>query len=224
MKAIRIFGIIGLSLGLAGCAGTDLVTRNATLDGPTFGFAIVMASQYDVTGIEIDVPRSLKVSEANLFYPIADIVWRGEPRGDRYAQVQAIFTDAFGMGTEMMRSGPKVIVSAKVKRFHAVTEKSRYTIGGVFNMVYDLTVTSAETGVIIDGPREVKTDVLAAGGSAAIAEEQLGRTQRVVVVEGLRNAIRKELSRRVETDIPISRNEPIPLTPERLMRQTPLPL
>ena len=91
-------------------------------------------------------------------------------------------------------------------------------------MVYDLTVTSAETGVIIDGPREVKTDVLAAGGSAAIAEEQLGRTQRVVVVEGLRNAIRKELSRRVETDIPISRNEPIPLTPERLMRQTPLPL
>jgi len=239
MKVIRTIGIMGLSLSLAACGGTDLATRNATPDGPTFGFAaiansvadaagqsgpIVMTSQYDVTGIEIDVPRSLKVSEANLFFPIADIVWRGEPRGDRYAQVHAIFTDAFGMGTEMMRSGPKVIVSAKVERFHALTEKTRYTIGGVYNMVYYLTVRSAETGEIIDGPRKVLTDVLASGGSAAIAEEQVGRTQRVVVVEGLRNAIRKELSKRVYPDIPISRNEQLPLTPERLMQQTPLPL
>lgn len=231
MKAIRIVGIMGLTLGLAACGGTDLASRNATPDAPAFGFAartkpgpIVMESQYNVVGIEIDVPRQLKVSEANLYYPIADVVWRGEPRGDRYAQIRAIFTEAFTQGTQSMRAGPQVIVSATLQRFHGVTEKTRYTVDGVHDMIYELTVRSAETGEILDGPRIVHTDLHATGGSAAIAEEQAGRTQRVVVVEGLRHAIRKELSRVVSTDTPTSRNEPLPLTPDRLLQQTPLPL
>ena len=230
MKVIRTIAILGLTLGLAACGSEDLAARNATPDAPVFGFAtrnaaqpIVMSSQYNVESFEIDVPRTLKVSEANLFYPQADIVWRGEARGDRYQQVHSIFTDAFGQGTAHMRSGPAVVVSIQVQRFHGVTEKSRYTVGGVFDMVYVLTVRSAETGDVIDGPRVVRTDIAAAGGSAAIEEEQRGRTQRVVVVEELRNAIRKELSR-LETDIPMSRNAPIPLTPDRLMEQAPLPL
>jgi hypothetical protein len=230
MKVFRIIGILGLTLGLAACGSQDLASRNATPDAPVFGFAakstghpLVMSSQYHVVGIEIDVPRSLAVSEANSYYPQGDIVWRGEARGDRYIQVGAIFKDAFAAGTAHMLAGPEVIVSAKVIRFHAVSEKTRYTIGGVYNMVYELSVRSAQTGEIIDGPRKVLTDVMASGGSAAIEEEQRGLTQRVVVVDGLRKSIRKELSK-VETEMPMSRNTPIPLTPDRLMEQAPLPL
>ena len=44
------------------------------------------------------------------------------------------------------------------------------------------------------GPREVRADAKAAGGQAAIAEEQAGRTQKVVVTEKLVETLRRELS------------------------------
>ena len=61
-------------------------------------------------------------------------------------------------------------------------------------MVFDLTVVDASTGAVIDGPRRVKADARAAGGQAAIAEEQAGRTQKVVVTEKLVETLRRELS------------------------------
>lgn len=211
MKAGRILIAMGLASVLTACGGADLASRNAplstdlTLPGRTSKKAVVMASQYNVTEIRIDVPRTLRVSEANMFYPLADIVWRGEPIGDRYMQVHSIFTDAFGIGTAKMKSGPAVIVEATVTRFHGVTEKARYTVGGVFNMNFDLTVRDAATGAILDGPRAVALDVRSAGGSAALAEEQAGRTQRIVVIEALQAKIRHELSRQVDIP-PTSRN------------------
>ncbi len=48
-----------------------------------------------------------------------------------------------------------------------------------------LTVRDATTGAVVDGPRLVKADVKASGGAGAIAEERIGRTQRVVIVEAL---------------------------------------
>lgn len=231
MKAVRIILALGLALGLSACGGTDLASRNAPLHTsdlpqaqPSAQRRVVLSSQYNVTEIRITVPRTLKVSEANLFYPNADIVWRGEPLGDRHMQVHSIFTDAFGMGTAQMKSGPEVIVEAEVKRFHGVTEKTRYTVGGVFNMEFVLTVRSAKTGEVLDGPRFVEANAKASGGSAAIEEEQAGRTQRVVVIETLRAKIKQELSQKYEMT-PISRGlGPIALTPGRLMEQVPLPL
>ena len=231
MKAIRIILALGLALGLSACGGDDIASRNAHLITSDMSLAsdaaqkrVYLSSQYNVTEIRITVPRTLKVSEANLFYPQAEIVWRGEPRGDRYMQVHSIFTDAFGMGTANMKAGPDVIIEATVKRFHGVTETTRYTFGGVFNMEFDLVVRDAKTGIALDGPRFVEVNANASGGSAAIEEEKAGRTQRVVVIEALQKSIRRELSRQVE-EIPTSRNSsPFALTPGRLMEQSPLPL
>ncbi len=221
MKAAHIILALGLTAGLSACGAPDLASRSGPLntDVPFASTSststqpvtvagqkrIVLTSQYNVTEVRINVPQSLTVSEANLFYPHANIVWRGEPRGDRHVQVHSIFTDAFGMGTAQMKSGPAVIVEATVKRFHGVTEKTRYTFGGVFNMEFNLTVRDAATGAVLDGPRFVVIDAKASGGSAAIAEEQAGRTQRVVVIEALREGIRRELSRQVQ-EVPMSRN------------------
>ncbi|MFT7059387.1 MAG: hypothetical protein ACJASV_001896 [Pseudorhodobacter sp.] len=232
MRAKNILTILGLTLGLSACGGADLASRNNNPSG-TLSIAAqvasgkrVMTSQYNVTAIDVTVPRSLKVSEGNRYYPLGDIVWRGEPRGDRYSQVQNIFIDAFGMGTSAMKAGPEVIVAAEVTRFHSLSEKARYTIGGVHNMEFTLTVRSAQTGYILDGPRAVVIAVDAAGGGAALAQEQAGRTQRVVVIEALRDGIRRELSKEVEleTDTLTSRNTAIPLTASRLLQQSPLPL
>jgi hypothetical protein len=193
--------IIGAALALSACVGSQPLTRGGAT--APVGFAVVdttqagwqvLAPRYDVRQVRVEVPSDLKVSEANLFYPIADIVWREEPAGDRYGQVRAIVTEAIGFGTSGMTSGTGVIVEATVRRFHALTEKTRYTVGGVHAIHFDLTVRDAATGVLLDGPRLVKVDVPAAGGRRAIEEEQAGRTQRVVIVEGVAQAIRRELS------------------------------
>ena len=191
--------------GLGGCAalngpqegsssaqGRLGAVKSARMQGP-----IYMMAQYDVENITIDVPRSLKVSEANTYRPNADIVWRGEPFGDRYAQVGAILAEAMATGTAMMTSGPKVDIEITLARFHALTERTRYSIGGVHAMQFDLTVRDAATGAIIDGPRRVVADTPASGGAKAIAEDAAGRTQRVVVTERLAEVIRFELSKPV---------------------------
>jgi hypothetical protein len=190
-------------LMLAACAGGEPVTR--ATGGAPLGYAavqdvapgtVMLKPRYTVREIRVDVPRALDVSEANLFYPIADIVWRGEPKGDRYGQVRQVFSDAFGFGTSGMSGPAEAIVEVTVRRFHCLTEKTRYTVGGVYSIRFDLTVRDARTGAVLEGPRFVVADLKASGGARAIAEEQAGRTQRVVIVEHLAQVIRRELSER----------------------------
>lgn len=235
MTASRLLAALGLCSVLGACASGDVASRNlpvtSQINTSELAFLersaerrVVLAPQYDVREINVTVPRDLSVSEANMYYPLADIVWRGEPRGDRHSQVHAIFMESFGLGTGHMRKGPAVIVDAEVTRFHGLTEKTRYTFGGVHSIRYNLTVRDAETGAVIDGPRLVVADVAASGGSRAIAEDQAGRTQRVVIVERLRASIRQELSRAVEEEAPVGRSSmSVALTPARVMEQSPIP-
>lgn len=197
MKTLKTLAVLALALGLGACGSTPPVSRNLPLDatGVSIGSkSAAVAAQYAVAEIRVAVPQQLRVSEANMFYPIADIVWRGEPLGNRYAQVKAIFEDGLGQGTAAMHAGRKVIVEVEVTRFHSLTEKTRYTIGGVHSVKFNLTIRDAETGMVLDGPRPVVADVKGAGGSAAIAEEMAGRTQRIVITEHLAEVIRRELA------------------------------
>ena len=203
MPSPRILFALPLLATLAACVSPDPASRAAVAVSPQQPASVghdsvaprkVLKAQYDVQQVAISVPRSLRVSEANVFYPIADVVWRGEPRGDRYAQVERIFQEAAAQATGPMTQGRPVNVSVEITRFHCLTEKTRYTVGGTHALHFRLTVTDAATGMVLEGPRDVIADVKASGGAAAIAEEQAGRTQRVVVVDRLTDVIRRELS------------------------------
>ena len=206
MVSFRHLTVALAALGLSACvSANDPATRGAPLaatlgtagsqsSGEVMAAATPIAEAYDVEAIRIDVPRSLKVSEANTFKPHADIVWRGEALGDRYEQVKAIFADGIQAGTAGLQSGRKVDLDITVTRFHALTEKTRYTFGGMHEMQFILTVRDSATGEILQGPRKIVADVKASGGSAAIEEERQGRTQRIVTVERLAQVIRQELS------------------------------
>ncbi len=207
MKLVHSIPALILAFGLAACVQPETASRNmtATMNAATAmpgmvapvvqpGGQVVMHAQYDVQAVNVSVPRNLKASEANSFHPSADIVWRGELPGDRHAQVLAIFNEAMGRGTAAMHSGPQVVVDIEVVRFHCLTEKTRFTVGGVHSMQFTMTVRDAVSGAILQGPRLVVADVKAAGGARAIAEDAAGRTQRVVVVERLTEVIRRELS------------------------------
>jgi hypothetical protein len=148
---------------------------------------------YRVTDITVRVPRDLTVSEANRYYPSSDIVWREDPLGDRHSQVQAIFEDAMARGTQDMNGIVPVALDVEVMRFHALTEKTRYTVGGVHSIMFELTLRNADTGLALGAPRVVEADLVGFGGQRAIEAESKGHTQKVRITGHLANVIRVEL-------------------------------
>ena len=223
MLAVKTLVPLMMVLGLAGCATGTAPSRNLTDTGlsvaaPVAGGRVadgmmVEQTQYNVARITVDVPRSLRVSEANVFYPVADIVWHGDPLGDRYAQVTTILQEGLATGTATMKTGRAVEVDAQLIRFHALTPKTRYTVGGVHDTEFLLTVRDAATGEVLDGPRKVMADVRAAGGQRALEEEAAGITQRSVIEARIAAVIGQELSQRlvpvtspVAAPVAVSRN------------------
>ncbi len=177
------------------------------------GKMVLVQTAYDVTKINVDVPRTLRVSEANVFFPIADIVWHGDPSGDRYAQVASILQEGLAAGTAGMKKGRAVVIDVTLTRFHALTPKTRYTFGGMHTTHFNLTVLDAKTGEVIDGPRAIAADVHGSGGQRAVAEEAAGITQRVVIEGRIAEVIKLELSQHLvpagqapAPDMTVSRN------------------
>lgn len=205
MVRLQVFALVMAVAGLAGCGVVDTAARNSA---PFAGLDVSDAIEsmesalrapragYVVTDVRIDVPRDLRVSEANVYYPFADIVWRGDPYGDRYAQVEQIFRDAFADAVPVLSGGPQVVADVEVYRFHALTEKARYTIGGVHSVRFYLTLRDTVTGEVLDGPRQIKADMRASGGAKTLAEDAIGYTQRVALTRHLADVLSDELALR----------------------------
>ena len=193
------------ALGLSACASVDSVaykvpepaTRAApvasTLD-PSVDRTLPFASPaLNVIAINVTVPESLKVSEANRFLPRGDIVWREDPIGNRYEQVKTIVTAGLTQGVAGFEGERDVVLDVVVTKFHALTEKARYTVGGVHAIQFNLVVRDAATGETLIGPRQIKADFDALGGQAAIAAEARGVTQKVRITNQLAYVIQQEL-------------------------------
>ncbi len=228
MNSITKFAALGLALVLSACVSSEPASRSVSNDGLTLASRgmeaprtdgpRVVAPLYTVADVQIAVPRSLKVSEKNGYYPMADIVWRGDAMGDRHTQIAAIFQAAAAQATATMAGPMQAVLELEIVRFHGVTEKTRYSVGGTHNMVFNLTVRDAATGAVIDGPRRVEANAKAAGGQAAIAEEQAGRTQKVVVTEKLVETLRRELSGAVTDPNLVARATQNPAEPTPIAR------
>ena len=141
------------------------------------------------------VPRSLQVSEANSYYPLGDIVWRGDAYGDRHAQIEAILSDSMGLARAGHRGSVPAVVEIEVKRFHSLTEKTRFSVGGVHSIRFDLTLRDPKTGVALAPTREIRADLKEYGGQRAMEAERQGLTQKLRVTRHLANVLRSELER-----------------------------
>lgn len=190
MKRVRLVALIAVGIALSACASIDVASRNASFEAPQ---AEATAQSMKVVGSQIRVPQSLRVSEANLYYPPGDIVWRGDPLGDRYAQVQAIFEDSLARATVSGDGLVPVLLDIEVRRFHALSEKARYTVGGVYSIEFTMNFLNPETRQPVAAPRKVKADLKAFGGSRAIAAERNGLTQKKRITEHLTGVLRREL-------------------------------
>jgi hypothetical protein len=200
MKTLKLIAALSLGALVSACGGVDIASRNASFDAtaPALSFqqdiAPITAPVVRVARINVVVPETLKVSEANRYYPSGDIVWREDPIGNRHAQVKAIFENAMALGTQNMDGATPVVLDIQVMRFHALTEKARYTVGGVHSITFFLTVRDAKTGLALAAPRKIEADLDGFGGQQAINAESRGQTQKVRITGHLAEVIRQELS------------------------------
>lgn len=209
MKRIKLVLLLALGGLVSACADTNFASRNAPFEVTPLPSVSQQPTAENVTAregtantltdvrvetITVRVPRSLKVSEANRFLPASDIVWREDPIGDRHAQVQAIFETALKRGTDPMQGAVPVALDIEVERFHALTERARYSTGGIHNITFSLTLRDPTTGTVLGAPRQVRADLNAFGGRTALQAEARGQTQKVRITDHLAEVIRQELT------------------------------
>ncbi|MDA7424392.1 DUF6778 family protein [Thalassococcus lentus] len=202
-----------MTAGLSACATPQLTTRNAPFETvPTPGAQQVVAqvptasapdipqrpvatnARLSIADYEIKMPQSLTVSEANLFYPVADIVWRGDKIGNRKQQIGAIFQESITRAKPNLNGDQGVKLSITLNRFHSITEKTRYTVGGVHSISFFVTATDASTGEVLINNRKVKADLEAYGGLRAINAEKQGLTMKERLHRHLARVIAAELT------------------------------
>lgn len=209
MHLKTVFAICA-ALALTACTSNDAVMRNAPFVEPVnIAGQEAPAPTFDIVGMDVDVPYDLSVSEANVFYPLADIVWRGEPLADRHAQVRKIFEDGITLGRTRIEGERAAVLKVAVHRFHSLTEKARYTTGGTHNMVFTYQLTDPQTGAALTSPKRLNLALDAYGGSRAIAAERNGITQRHRITQFLAQSFLNEIGTTQERPARVAEARPI---------------
>ncbi len=194
MSMGKVFAALIMALGASACASVDTASRNAPFDTVPTDMA-APAPSYALESFAVSVPTTLKVSEANLYYPPGDIVWRGEARGNRYEQVKAIFDDSVHLGARSLDGAMPVRVEIEVTRFHALTEKTRYSVGGVHSIEFVMTIIEPQSGTVLRGPKPIKASLVGYGGQMAFDAEARGLTQKYRITQHLARVVRDELTK-----------------------------
>lgn len=192
----KLFALGAVCAAMTACSTVDVVSRNAPLETPRLGAeqAPQVLRDYSLHSIRFAVPQDMTVSEANSYYPIADIVWRGDPLGNRAEQISAIFQTSIRAAGEGLTGTRPVTVDVELVRFHSLTERTRYSVGGVHSIKFDLTVRDAVTGEVLEAARRIDGDLAALGGYAALAADNQGQTQKVRITNHLTNLFLRELT------------------------------
>ena len=174
----------GSALLLAGCSNSWEVAYDK-------GVALSTSRNWNVTNVTVTVPSDLTVSNNNTFAPNADIVWHGEPYGNRRAQVQAIMDEGISRGASALKGDVPVSLGVVLLHFHAVTPAAvARAPGAVHNIRFAIQVFDNETGTPLTEAETINADLEAYVGAAAVTAALEGNTQRVRIVNHLARVTR----------------------------------
>lgn len=138
-----------------------------------------MTENWRLGDVRVIVPDTLTVSDVNILAPDVDIVWHGDPVGDRRQQVATILDDAITRGASGLSGGKPVVIEATVVRFHALTPYARQLTGGVHKVAFSVVVMDAQTGAHLTEAVVIQADVEAYGSGKAKDAEAAGITQKM---------------------------------------------
>jgi hypothetical protein len=185
MALTRRILMLGAMGSLAACVGGSFRTYYANRVAPD------VSRDWRVVDVAVTVPATLVVSEAKTLLPRADIVWREDPPGDRYAQVDVIITEAALQGAAGLQGPRPVRLSLIVTRFHALTfeAEARLSDAGVHNIDFVAQVTDAGTGEVLAGPEAIEAALPALSGPTMIAARTQGVSQKSQITAHVRATI-----------------------------------
>ncbi len=185
--------LLGGALAVSGCVSTGNVSRDRAFDTTPPAVENIVVQDWGVVAVNVEVPRTLTVSEANTIKPRADIVWREDPIGDRHTQVDELMTEALSPAFEPVTGSIPVIVNIEMTRFHAQTQRVRYSnLPSEQEIEFNMTIVHAETGVILSGPAHWDLTFPALGGNDAIQADATGLTQRLRITRRLNDWVQAE--------------------------------
>ncbi len=186
--AVRKWALIPALAVLTACSGT----WSTDYDAPV---APEVTQGWRVNHVAIVVPDSLTVSDQNSLAPNADIVWHGEPTGDRKAQVKEIMEAGIEAGVDKLNGGRPVQLNVVLQEFHAVTPAAvARSPSAVHNITFQLWVVDSRSGDTIVEPQIVKADLEAFVGAAAFTAILQGQDQRTRIEAHLARVIEGWLS------------------------------
>jgi len=168
---------------LTACSGTFQTAFEEPLNA-------TVTRGWNVVGLSVNVPDTLTVTDQNSFAPDADIVWHGDPEGDRRAQVAAIVREGITRGTNDLRGSRAVKMNVQLQEFHALSPVARERApSAVHNISFVIQVVDAQTGQVLRGPDQIRADLEAYTGFRAIEEALNGQTQKVRITNHLEKVI-----------------------------------
>lgn len=173
---------LGAGLALAGCGGSFSTQYPAPIPAE-------VTRGWHVTDVQVTVPHSLTVSEEKTYLPKADIVWREDPVGDRYAQVGRIVSDAAKLGVAPLKGPRPVVLQITMTKFHAMTfeaETITWT-SGVHNIEFVARVIDAQSGSVLAGPTFIEASFPAMTGVDMEMARAQGDSQKKQITRHLRD-------------------------------------
>lgn len=173
----RAFVLAGTSAFLAGCSGRWDVDYEEGID-PN------LSKSWHLHRVQVVVPDELTVSNENTYAPNADIVWHGDPAGDRRAQVAKILTEGLTRAAAPLKGPRGITLHATLGHFHAVTPAAvARSPAAVHNIGYTIQVLDDATGAPLTKMAAIEADLEAYVGAAAVTAAVQGQTQRVRIVD-----------------------------------------
>ncbi len=157
---------------LAACSGQWATDYGEPLD-------IAVSGDWKIHDVTVTVPETLTVSERNTYTPNADIVWHGDPPGDRYQQVYDIVHAAGHQAIADTKGSQNARLNIEVVQFHGITPITRRRAPeAVHNVKLIAQVVSMDTGAALTPATQIRADLPALTGSAAVYADQYGPSQK----------------------------------------------
>lgn len=181
-RPIKLAFVLAASLAVAGCAGGGTFKTDYVPLDPA------QTAGWRVAAVNVTVPDSLTTTEDPSYIPRADIVWHGDPPGDRKAQVAQIMKEGLTAGGKAVNGRTPVVLNATLVKFHATTRAARYNpygYGAVDDLRYQIVVTDT-AGNPLTEPQLVYGDFPAKVRTEADVEDARGNTERVQYVNHIK--------------------------------------
>lgn len=158
------------------------------------GQAASQVAAWSLGDVEVKVSDALTVtrSPSRRYPPTTELVWYGDPPGDRKAQVEALMADAVRAGAaDALIGSQPVTIKLHITEFHAMTPRARATELqlGVHEIMFDISVIDS-SGATVASETGVRADLQAFSGASALQAEQLGQGQKIRIQSRVAQVIR----------------------------------